>query len=103
MDAQIFPWIKDDVAIEIIGKMIAEQVAPLNELMIEATNLGFDCTEDSDPYHPGYLKYTQRISELNEEINQIYRGDNLAEIHRKVDEQYAPHLKAKFSQDFVKV
>ncbi len=101
MDAHIFPWIKDDVAIEIIGKMIAEQVTPLSELLEGFELSGYDLKDEEVISHPDYLKYTQRISELNEEIKQIYRGDNLAEIHKKVDQVYAPYLRRKLSHTSV--
>ncbi len=103
MDAPIFPWIKDDVAIEIIGKMIAEQVAQLNNLLNDCAIAGFRSTDEYVLTHPDYVAYMQRIRELNEEINQIYRGDNMAAIHQRVEKTYAPYLKGKYSHAYVKL
>lgn len=42
MELQILSWIKDDIAIEIIGKMIAEQMQQVYKLVDEYKQIGLN-------------------------------------------------------------
>lgn len=88
----VLPWIKDDIAIEIIGKMIAEQTEQLYALLREFASHGFDRNDPDVVSHPKYQQLIKAISDFKAEIDDIYAGVNLEKIYRKVDEVYAPHL-----------
>jgi ABC-type phosphate/phosphonate transport system ATPase subunit len=90
-------WVEYDVALEIIGKMIAEQVEGLNKLLDLFEGLGFSINESVVVNDKDYKQYVQRIRELNAEIDKIYRDENLVELLQKVQNVYAPYLKAKFT------
>ena len=98
MEMQLLPWIKDDVAIEIIGKMIGEQVSLLNKFVGSHLDSGFEPDDAIIVDDPIYKEFMRRIIAYKQEINQIYKGENLEVIHRKVDEEYAPYLKEKYSR-----
>ena len=98
MEMQLLPWIEDDVAIEIISKMIGEQVSLLNKFAGSYLEAGFEPDDAIIVDDPVYKEAMRRITEYKQEINQIYKGENLEEIHRKVDEQYAPYLKEKYNR-----
>ena len=95
MDAPIFPWIDDDVAIEIIGKMIADQNRLLNSILDAFENVGFDEDSQEVQFNVDYQFHNQRIMFLQDEIRQIYRGESRAELIEKVNAQYAPYIKGR--------
>lgn len=99
MEEHIFEHIKDDVAIEIIGKMIAEEMAKLYKVLDEFKQAGFD--EMGEAATEATQHYRLKIREYKAEINQIYRGQNLKDIYDKVDCQYAPYLKKKYGFSYV--
>ena len=92
MEMQLLPWIKDDIAIEIIGKMIAEQTEQLYQLLEEFDSAGFSRSEPEVLSHPTYQQCMKRIEEFKAEIDQIYAGTDLEYIYNKVDKEYVPHL-----------
>ena len=98
MEMQLLPWIKNDVAIEIIGKMIGEQVSLLNKHVGPLLEASFEPDDTVIVDDPIYKEFMQRIIAYKQEINQIYKGENLEELHQKVDEEYAPYLKEKYSR-----
>jgi hypothetical protein len=97
MEMQLLPWIKDDVAIEIISKMIGEQVTQLYQLVDELKHAGFNHDSQKVVSDPRYRQLMARISDLKNEIDQIYNGDRLEEIHKKVDGEYVPHLNRHYT------
>ena len=98
MEMQLLPWIKDDVAIEIIGKMIGEQVSLLSKHVAPLLETGIHPSDARIVDDPMYKEYMQRIIAYKQEINQIYKGKNLEVIYRKVDEEYVPHLNEQYTQ-----
>lgn len=92
MDMQVLPWIKDDIAIEVIGKMIAEQMEYIYKLTDEYKQAGFGPNSQELLMDAHYRQIMTRIGELKAEIDQIYDGKRLEELYRKVDEVYVPHL-----------
>ena len=98
MEMQLLPWIKDDVAIEIIGKMIGEQVAQLYQLADDFKRAGYAHDSQELLTDPRYQQLMTKIGDFKNEIDQIYDGDRLDEIHRKVDEEYVPHLNEQRKQ-----
>lgn len=83
-----FPqWITVDVAIEIIGNMVADEVATLRRLKVDPiTNLSL-CQQSEN-----------RLQNFHSEIKQLYKGINIDEILIKVDQEYAPYIKRKYAQ-----
>lgn len=100
MDMQILPWIKDDIAIEIIGKMIAEQVQRLNEIVDAFELVDMDEADPEVQQNSDYLYHSQRIQALNAEIQQLYRGENKVDILRRVNNEYAPYIKGRFKSNY---
>lgn len=98
MEMQLLPWIKDDVAIEIIGKMIGEQVAQLYQLADDFKRAGYSHDSQELMSDPQYLQLMNRIGDFKKEIDQIYDGEQVEEIYKKVDEEYVPHLNKRYAQ-----
>ena len=92
MEMQLLPWIKDDIAIEIIGKMIGEQVEQLYQLLNEFDLAGFDRDEPEVLSHPKYQQIMKHIGDFKAEIDDIYAGVGLEELYKKVDRIYVPYL-----------
>lgn len=95
MEMQLLPWVKDDIAIEIIGKMIADQNRLLNSVLDAFENVGFDENSQEVQSNADYQFHNQRITLLQGEISQIYRGEGKAELIKKVDTRYAPYIKGR--------
>lgn len=95
MDGQVFPWIDDDVAIEIIGKMIADQNRSLNNILDAFESVGFDEDSKEVQTNPDYQFHNERIKSLQDEIRQIYRGEGKVELINRVNTQYAPYIKGR--------
>ena len=95
MDTNVFPWIDDDVAIEIIGKMIADQNRSLIQVLDAFENVGLD--EDSPEVlaNADYQFHNERIRTLQKEIQQIYRGQDRDRIMDKAFTEYAPYIKGR--------
>lgn len=91
---QLLPWIKDDIAIEIIGKMIAEQTEILYKVAAEYKEVGFAFDGPEVKADSRYIQAMERVDRFKQEIDRIYEGEELEELYKKVDEVYAPYLKA---------
>lgn len=98
MEMQLLPWIKDDIAIEIIGKMIAEQMRQVHKLADEYERKGYSYDSQEIKNDPEHQQLIMRIEEFQAEIKQIYTGEGLEELYKKVDEVYAPHIKKQYTQ-----
>ena len=96
MEMHILPWIKDDIAIEIIGKMIAEQMQQVYKLVADYERKGYSHDSQEVMNDPEHQQLIMRIGEFKAEIDQIYAGKLLEELYKKVDEVYAPHLKKRY-------
>lgn len=101
MEMHLLPWIKDDIAIEIIGRMSAEQVEQLYALLADYKQAGVEQDSQEVLDDPRYQLLMNRIGNFKAEIDQIYEGSNVDEIHRKVDEEYVPHLNRRRGQETV--
>jgi hypothetical protein len=88
-------WLPTDIAIEIIGKMIAEQFSGLDKMMQEYENAGL---EEELLAEPAYIDYKAKIKFYNQEIRQLYNGQNVQTILAKVDNEYAPYIKQKYAK-----
>ncbi|MVM34289.1 hypothetical protein GO755_29935 [Spirosoma sp. HMF4905] len=95
MEMHVLPWIKDDVAIEIIGKMIADQNRLLINVLDAFESVGFDEDSPEVQANADYQYHNQRIMLLQDEISQIYRRENTPELLEKVNTQYAPYIKGR--------
>ncbi|GAB4015964.1 hypothetical protein [Spirosoma koreense] len=95
MEMQVLPWIQDDIAIEIIGKMIADQNRSLIAVLDAFESVGLDEKSHEVQANADYQFHSGRIAALQAEIRQIYRGDNKAELIEKVTNQYAPYIKGR--------
>ncbi len=95
MDEKIFPWIDDDVAIEIIGKMIADQNRLLNQVLQAFRNVGLGRESNEVQSNQDYQYHSQRIKELNAEIRQIYKGEDRDRLVEKAYSEYAPYIKGR--------
>ncbi len=88
-------WLSTDIAIEIIGKMIAEQFSSLDTLIQAYENTGF---EEELLTEPNYQAYKSKIKSFNQEIKQLHEGQNVQIILAKVDKEYAPYIKTKYGE-----
>lgn len=93
MKMQMLPWINDDVAIEIIGKMIAEQTEQVHKIVAEYSKKGVAHDSQEVTSDCRYRETVERINDLRREIDQIYNGEGLSELYKKVDEVYVLHLR----------
>lgn len=100
MEMKLLPWIQDDIAIEIIGKMISEQVQLLNEWVAAFVEAGLEPNDKIIIESSEYKNYLSRISKFQSEIKEIYIGRNLEELHTKITKEYAPYLKGKYGYNF---
>lgn len=96
---QLLPWIKDDIAIEIIGKMIAEQTEQLYVIAAEYKQKGFPFDSQEVKTDPRYQGVMGKIGEFKREIDQIYDGEQVEKLHEKVDRVYVPHLNSASSKN----
>lgn len=95
MEMQVLPWIEDDVAIEIIGKMIADQNRSLLNV-IEAFKIsGFNRNSPEVKANKDYQYHQQRIKELHAEIQQLYKGEERRVLIDKAFNEYAPYIKGR--------
>jgi uncharacterized protein YecE (DUF72 family) len=96
MEMQVLPWIKDDVAIEIIGKMISFQVRSLYDVLNAYRSVGFEVDSLEVKSNKDYQYHDQRIKELYAEIQQIYYNQNKDAIINKAYNEYAPYVKGRY-------
>lgn len=90
-------WVVYDVALEIMGKMVAEQTIGLHSLLNTYQHIGYDMTNHTVQSDEAYKQYMQRISELNTEIRRLYSEKNPIELLQKIHNVYAPYVKARLS------
>lgn len=95
MDTNVFPWIDDDVAIEIIGKMIADQNRSLIQVLNAFKNVGLGRESAEVQSNQDYQHHSRRIKELNAEIRQIYRREDRDAVVNKAFTEYAPYIKGR--------
>lgn len=93
MEMHVLPWIKKDIAIEIIGKMIAEQMEQVYKLVADYREKGFGYDSQEVINDARYQQLLERIGYFKQEIDQVYDGERLEALYKKVDEEYVPHLK----------
>ena len=96
MEIKLLPWIEDDVAIEIIGKMISFQMRSLYGVVEAYKNVGVDYNSEEVEQNKDYQYHSQRIGELHSEIEQIYSGEDRDAVIKKAYEEYAPYVKGKY-------
>ena len=95
MKMQVLPWVQDDVAIEIIGKMIADQNRLLMSVLDAFESVGLDEDSQEVQNNADYQYHNQRIMALQAEIRKIYKSEGKAELIEKVNTQYAPYIKGR--------
>lgn len=89
-------WLNIDVAIEIINRMIAEQMKGLHKFCSPYEYAGISYDEyrnDSE-----CQAYISKINDFKNEIRQLYKGENIEKILNKVENDYAPYIKNMFNQ-----
>lgn len=84
-----------DIALEIVGNMVAEQIERVSELTASYSHMGFSINDSALLSDENYKHCTQRISELNAELKLLYSAENIDELLVKIQTVYAPYLKAK--------
>lgn len=89
-------WVEYDVAIAVIGKMIAEYNQKRNRLLDEYDWHGFDEKDEEVQSNEDYSQLTSRILELRNEIDMIYKGQNLETLLAKIKDEYVPFLREKY-------
>ncbi|TAE22257.1 MAG: hypothetical protein EAZ91_23875 [Cytophagales bacterium] len=89
-------WVEYDVAIAVIGKMIAEQNRLRDDLVFNYSISGFVETDEEVQFDEDYIRYTARMNELFDEIDMIYKGKNLECIFDKVKNEYAPAIRERY-------
>ncbi|WP_338868037.1 hypothetical protein WBJ53_16460 [Spirosoma sp. SC4-14] len=102
MEMQLFPWIRDDIAVEIIGKMIAEQTEQLYDLLREFDWAGFERDDPEVLSHPKYQEIMKNIRQFKSEIDDIYTGIRLEALYKKIETVYVPYLNYKSGDLIVK-
>ena len=90
-------WVKGDVAIEIIGKMIAEENGKLNQLLDSFEEKGIDEEDELVQNDHRYKSMIQQLDAYDDEIQAIYNGENTASIFDKVTRVYAPYIKQQYT------
>jgi hypothetical protein len=88
-------WLNIDIAVEIINRMIAEQMKGLHDFCSPREDAGISHEEyknDSD-----YQAYMIQIKNFRNEIRQLYKGENVEKTLNKVENEYAPYIKNMFN------
>lgn len=96
MEMQLLPWIEDDVAIEIIGKMISYQMRSIYQIAEAYRCVGYEEHSDALQQNVDYWYHCQRIEEFQNEIGQLYHGENRDALIAKATNEYAPYLKGMY-------
>jgi hypothetical protein len=87
-------WLNIDIAVEIINRMIAEQMKGLQAFCSEKAGISYDeYRNDSE-----YQAYMSKIKDFKNEIRQLYKGENIEKTLNKVENEYAPYIKNMFNQ-----
>lgn len=89
-------WLNIDIAVEIINRMIAEQMKGLHEYCYPLEQIVTSVEEyeqDSE-----YQKYIVQIKKFRKEITQLYKGEDLENILDRVENDYAPYIKNRFNK-----
>lgn len=82
-------WVEGDVAIKIIGKMIAEESKRLDALLAQYDAVGI---YEDDVYQAA----TAKLDLFHAEIDAIHAGENLEAIFMKVQQEYAPYIRERY-------
>ncbi len=89
-------WVEYDVAIAVIGKMIAEYNQKRNRLLDGYEFHDFDERNQEVQSDEDYIQLTNRILELRNEIDMIYKSQNLEALLAKIKNEYVPFLREKY-------
>ena len=90
-------WLSSDIAIEVIGRMVAEQMSLLYALLNEYRAVGIESDDERVLNDKRYQQYKQQIALYRGEIKAIYRGERKEEIFDRVEKIYAPYIKEKYA------
>ena len=88
-------WLNIDIAVEIINRMIAEQMKGLHEFCSPYEMAGIDYEEYNKDSQ--YQAFMSKIKDFRSEIKQLYKGKNIEKTLSKVENEYAPHIKNMFN------
>lgn len=89
-------WLNVDIAVEIINRMIAEQMKGLHGFCSPHEYAGISYDEyKSDSKYQAYIN---QIKSFRNEIKQLYKGENMENILNKVENEYAPYIKNMFNK-----
>lgn len=91
-------WLSSDIAIEVIGRMVAEEMNRLYALLNEYRAQGIESDDERVRTDSRYQQYKKRLAELHGEIDDIYAGVNKPEIFDRVEQVYAPYIKNKYAK-----
>ena len=86
-------WVESDVAIEIIGKMIAEESRRLDDLLVAYENSYIDEDDELVQNDETYRESIAKLDAFNREIESIHSGVDLETIFERVHLVYAPHIR----------
>ena len=89
-------WLNTDIAVEIINRMIAEQMKGLHEFCSPYEVAGISYEEYKQ--YSEYQVYMSQIKDFKNEIKQLYKGENVEQTLNKVEKVYAPYIKDMFNQ-----
>ena len=89
-------WLNIDIAVEIINRMIAEQMKGLHEFCSPYEDAGISYDEYKNK--SDYQAYMIQIKKFRHEIKQLYKGENVEQTLNKVEKVYAPYIKYRFNQ-----
>ena len=89
-------WLNIDIAVEIINRMIAEQMKGLHEFCSPYEDAGISYDEYKNK--SDYQAYMIQIKKFRHEIKQLYKGENIEETLNKVENEYAPYIKNMFNK-----
>ena len=78
-------WLNVDIAVEIINRMIAEQMSGLHEYCSPREQVGMSYEEYRQD--PEYQKYIVKIKKFRKEITQLYKGEDLENILDRVENE----------------
>lgn len=90
-------WVEGDVAIEIIGKMIAEESRRLDDLLLTYDAAGIYEDDDLVQTNEDYQSSTAKLDQFHAEIDAIHAGKDLEFIFKKVQQEYAPYIRERYN------
>ena len=85
-------WVKGDVAIEIIGKMIAEEMAVIHRLSAEYNENGVSVDDSAIQEDTEYKASKAKIRQYQQEIQAVYKDADSSLVIQKATAIYAPYL-----------